>query len=89
MQHKQNQLDWWQHVLHNLIIALSQQFSECHNCIVLNIAGHLFSSPRDDDDDGNEDDDDNDDDDDCGDDDDGFGSFGDGCDGQNNEKGCC
>ena len=50
----------------------------------------LFSSPRDDDDDSNED---NDDDDDGGggggdDDDDGFGSFGDGCDGQSNEKGC-
>ena len=44
----------------------------------------MFSSPRDDDDDGNEDNND----DDGGDDDDGFGSFGDGCDGQSNEKGC-
>ena len=44
----------------------------------------MFSSPRDDDDDGNEDNND----DGGGDDDDGFGSFGDGCDGQSNEKGC-
>ena len=49
----------------------------------------MFSSPLDDDDDYNEDNNDDDDDDDGGDDDDGFGSFGDGCDGQSNEKGCC